>query len=220
MARYLITGATRGIGRAVVELLGASHELIALGRSRSALAGLPVASGVVADLSDPASLASALPHLQTLDGVVHCAGVARRGGLSSASVEEWMHQLRVNVVAPAELTRLLLPALRAARGTVVFVNSGQAQRASGQSTVYATSKFALRGLADSLRDGEPDLRVCSIFPGRVATEMQRELRRQENGAYEPERYLQPGTVAGLIVSALTAPADAVLADVVVRPARS
>ena len=215
MSRFLVTGATRGIGRVLIDLLD-GHEIIAVGRSASALAALPVAQRVVADLADPSSLADAVPTWDRLDGVVHCAGVAVRGGLDASSVDQWQQHLAVNVVAPAELTRLLLPALRAARGTVVFVNSGQGLTASGTSTVYASSKYALRGLADSLRAGEPSLRVCSIFPGRVATDMQRALRRQEGGEYEPARYLQPSTVAAGIVAALTAPDDAVIADVTLR----
>lgn len=235
MGRYLITGATRGIGRAVVDLLagqsavghdgaGASsgstgrHELIALGRPSSVLRELPVTHRIVADLGEPAGLEAAIPDFERLDGIVHCAGVARRGGLESSSVAQWQRQLAVNVIAPAELTRLLLPALRAGRGTVVFVNSGQGLAAAPDSTIYASTKFALRALADSVRAGEPSLRVCSVFPGRVATDMQRALREQEGGAYEPSSYLQPSTVAAVIVSALTAPPDAVVADVTLRPA--
>ncbi len=276
MGRYLITGATRGIGRAVVDLLAGQggagpevdgsgadapgvqdsgldgsgvdasgvgvfdadgsggdtadvagqgrgriggHELIALGRRSTALRELPVAHRVVADLSEPAGLEAALPAFDRLDGVVHCAGVAQRGALQSSSVAQWQRQLAVNVIAPAELTRLLLPALRAGRGTVVFVNSGQGLTAAADSTIYASTKFALRALADSLRAGEPSLRVSSVFPGRVATDMQRALREQEGGPYEPSSYLQPSTVAAAIVSALTAPPDAVVADITLRPAR-
>lgn len=259
MGRYLITGATRGIGRAVVDLLAGQdlggsgpgdaavqgtagqqlgqaggptgghgvtgraggptggHELIVLGRSSEALRDLPVAHRVVADLADPAGLEAAVPAFDRLDGVVHCAGVALRGDLQSSSVAEWHRQLALNVIAPAELTRLLLPALRAGRGTVVFVNSGQGLAAAANSTVYAATKFALRALADSLRAGEPLLRVSSVFPGRVATDMQRALREQEGGPYEPSSYLQPSTVAAAIVSALTAPPDAVVADITLRP---
>lgn len=218
MSRYVITGATRGIGRAVVEALN-GHELIAVGRSSAALDKLPVAGRVVADLGDPAGLEAALPAFDHIDGVVHCAGVALRGGLDTSSVAEWQRQLALNVVAPAELTRLLLPALRVARGTVIFLNSGQGLSAAANSTIYASSKFALRGLADSLRAGEPSLRVCSIFPGRVATDMQRALREQEGGQFQPEAYLAATTVAAAVVAALTAPPDVVVADVTLRPAR-
>lgn len=221
MARYLVTGATRGIGRVLVEQLAAEHDVIAVGRSADALAELPVAECIVADLSRPADLAASAPtlgRLGRLDGVVHCAGMAVRADLSDAGVADWQEHLTLNVIAVAELTRLLLPALRAAEGAVVLVNSGQGLAASANSTVYAASKFALRGLADSLLAEELALRVTSIYPGRVATEMQQALRAQEGGAYEPERYLRPETVAGVIAQVLATPRDAVITEVTLRPA--
>ncbi len=227
---YLVTGATRGIGRCLVDQLAGAHQLIALGRSPTALAQLPVADRVVADLSDPAGLPAALGPLLNrldgrhgrhgldgLDGLVHCAGIATRGRLADASVEAWNRHMAINVVAAAELTRLLLPALRAARATIVFVNSGQGLVASPNSCVYAASKFALRALADSLRGEEPEVRVCSVYPGRVATDMQRALRAEEGGRYEPDSYLRPETVAAAIADVLATPPDAVVADITLRP---
>ena len=216
MARYLITGASRGIGRVLVDVLAADHEVIALGRSEADLRALPVADVVVADLANPGALADALPELGHLDGVVHCAGMASRATLADSDVDRWNRHLTLNVVAPAELTRLLLPALRAAGGTVVFVNSGQGLSASANSTVYAASKFALRAVADALRAEEPAVRVSSVYPGRVATDMQRALRAEEGGPYEPERYIRPDTVAAVIAAVLATPPDAVMAEVTLR----
>ena len=221
MARYLVTGATRGIGRVLVEQLAPEHDVIAVGRSADALAELPARERIVADLSRPADLAARAPglaRLDRLDGVVHCAGMAVRADLADSSVADWQEYLTLNVVAAAELTRLLLPALRVAGGAVVLVNSGQGQSASANSAVYAASKFALRGMADSLRAEEPRLRVTSVYPGRVATEMQRALRAQEGGPYQPERYLRPETVAGVIAQVLATPPDAVITEVTIRPA--
>jgi short-subunit dehydrogenase len=219
MARYLVTGATRGIGRVLVEQLAPEHDVIAVGRSADALAELDVAERIVADLSEPAALAASFPVLDRLDAVVHCAGMAMRADLVDSSVEDWDRHLTLNVVAVAEVTRLLLPALRTAGGAVVFVNSGQGLSASANSAVYASSKFALRGLADSLRAEEPSLRVTTVYPGRVATEMQQALRAQEGEPYEPERYLRPETVAGVIAQVLATPPDAVITEVTLSPAR-
>ncbi len=218
MARYLVTGATRGIGRVLVEQLAPEHDVIAVGRSADALAELNVAERIVADLAEPAALAATFPALDRLDGVVHCAGIAIRGDLADSSVADWDRHLALNLVAAAELTRLLLPALRAAGGAVVLVNSGQGLSASANSVVYASSKFALRGLADALRAEEPSLRVTTVYPGRVATEMQQALREQEGEPYEPERYLRPETVAGVIAQVLATPPDAVITEVTLRPA--
>ena len=215
--RYLVTGATRGIGRAVIELLAPTHEVIALGRSASALASLPVAERVVADLADPSSLAPALPPVDRLDGVVHCAGIAVLGAASTVDSAEWARQFTVNVIAPAELTRLLLPALRSAGGAVVFVNSGQGQRVAAGWTAYAASKFALRALADGLRQEEPSLRVTTVYPGRTATDMQRATRAFEGLPYVADDYLRPSTVAGVIAQVLATPPDGVVPEVTVRP---
>jgi len=215
--RYLVTGATRGIGRALVELLAPTHEVIALGRSASALSSLPVAERVVADLADPSSFASVLPPLDRLDGVVHCAGIAVLGAASTVDSAEWARQFAVNVIAPAELTRLLLPALRSSGGAVVFVNSGQGQRVAAGLTTYAASKFALRALADGLRQEEPSLRVTTVYPGSTATDMLRARLAFQGTPYVAEDYLRPSTVAGVIAQVLATPPDGVVPEVSVRP---
>ncbi len=224
MATYLVTGATRGIGRAVAHQLR-EHNLVLVGRDRETLDELwhtyPGARTLVVDLADASSIEQQVDRgdlPERLDGVVHCAGVLVRGRLEELSVDSWHRQLVMNVVAVAELTRVLLPALRAAGGTVVLVNSGAGLSVSGDRGVaYAASKFALRALADGLRNEEPGLLVTSIYPGRVATDMQRELRDDEGAEYTAEDYLRPESVAALIVHALQAPADAVVKDLTAMP---
>ena len=219
MSQYLITGATRGIGRALVDLLSPSESLIALGRTSDSLAGLAVDRRIVADLAYPEELADRLPGFDSLDGLVHCAGVLDYAPVSRAEVGLWRRSLDVNVVSAAELTRLLLPALRASGGTVVFVNSGQGLSAAPNLATYAAAKHALRAVAESLRAEEPGIRVCSIYLGRTATDMQRELRDAEQGSYDQDRYLSPATVAQAIADVLRLPADAVITDLTLRPQR-
>lgn len=219
VATYLITGATRGIGREVVRLL-ADHTLVLIGRDIKALGelagSLPAATFVIADFAAPDAIpVDGWP--ERVDGVVHCAGIAGQFTVADTVPATYERMFTLNVVAVAELTRRLLPALRAAGGTVVVVNSGQGLRVVGDSAAYAASKHALRAYADALRANEPDVRVSSVYPGRVATEMQVALRAQENAPYEPERYLAPTTVARVIVDALMLPADAVLTDVTLTP---
>ena len=222
MARYLITGVSRGIGRVLSErLLAAGHEVFGLARTPESAAGLELAGLLVADLSAPQSLEQALaPWLATLaelDGVVHCAGVVRPGSLADSTPADFADQFTVNVTAVAELTRLLLPALRAAAGTVVLVNSGSGLNARSPLTSYGASKFALRAYADGLRQEEPGLRVSTIYPGRTATGMQRSVRAAESGEYRESDYLQPATVAGAIEMILALPRDGVIHDLTLRP---
>jgi len=123
----------------------------------------------------------------------------------------------VNVFGAVALTLALLPALRQARGQVVFINSGAGQRVSPGMASYSASKFALRAFADSLRSDEPSLRVTTVYPGRVDTEMQHDLVAYEGGEYDPGRFLRPETVAEVVAAALRTPAEAQLQEVVVRP---
>ena len=119
---------------------------------------------------------------------------------------------------PVELTLALLPALRRARGQVVFINSGAGRKVSPGMASYSASKFALRAFADSLRDDEPDLRVTTVYPGRTDTEMQRELVAFEGGEYDPAKFLRPETVAAAVANAVATPPDGHVHEVVLRPA--
>jgi NADP-dependent 3-hydroxy acid dehydrogenase YdfG len=125
--------------------------------------------------------------------------------------------MEVNVIGVVAVTLALLPALRAAKGHVVFINSGAGINASPGLASYTASKFALRGFADSLRNDEPSLRVTSIHPGRIATEMQEGLIAYEGREYDPSHFLSPETVAKVTADAINAPPDAQINSVVVRP---
>lgn len=216
----LVTGASRGVGAAIAEALADTHELLLGGRDEAALrtraARLRAARPFAADLTDHAALATAVSGIDRLDVLVHSAGVATLGPVAGTSAEVWRTTMETNVIAVAELTRQLLPALRAARGHVVLVNSTAGLDAHARCGAYAASKFALRAFADALRAEEPVLRVTSVYPGRVDTDMQRSIRAQEGLGYEPGNYLRPESVAAVVVSAVTATPDAHVQDVVVR----
>ncbi len=219
----LITGATGGIGRALAVALAPTYDLILSGRDAGKLAALAAdfagARALPLDLERPESFGPVLSGLETLDALIHNAGVVELGAVADVPAEVWSHTLAVNVVAPAELTRLLLPALRAARGQVVFVNSGAGLSAGPHWASYAASKFALRALADSLRAEESPqgLRVTTVYPGRTATDMQRKVRAQEGGEFQADAYLRPESVARAILNVLSMPEGALIAELMVRP---
>lgn len=246
MGTYLITGATGGIGLATAELLREhGHDLILSGRSTERLTKiasqfsaspygqtqawtLPNKSKtshehvrtIPLDLSEPRRIEAALAAADlppVLDGVIHSAGVTDLGRVAEQDADHWIDQLMINLVGAAELTRLLLPLLRAAAGHVVFVNSGAGLRANPGWSAYAASKHGLKALADALRAEEPSIRVTSVYPGRTATEMQRKVRAQENQPYDASIYMAPTTVARAILNALETPPDAIITDVSVRP---
>lgn len=127
----------------------------------------------------------------------------------------------MNVTAPATLTRLLLPALRAAGGLVVFINSGAGLTANPGWSVYAASKFALTALADALRAEEAGrVRVTTVHPGRTATAMQVELRAAEGGRYDPAAYLAAEDVARTVRLAVDLPPGASLSSLRIVPTPS
>jgi NADP-dependent 3-hydroxy acid dehydrogenase YdfG len=220
----LVTGASRGIGAAVARALAPGHDLLLGGRDTSALEALarelPGARPWPVDLTDSASVAEAADGIERLDVLVHSAGVGLLGTVAETPAATWRQQFEINVVAVAELTRLLLPALRAARGRVVLLNSGAGLTARAGWASYAASKFALRAFADALRAEESGngVRVTSLHPGRVDTDMQRGVVAHEGGEYRPEAYLRPESVAGAVLLAVTAPDDAELTELVLRPA--
>ncbi|MDT7699837.1 MAG: hypothetical protein QOJ30_2162 [Pseudonocardiales bacterium] len=217
----LVTGASRGIGAAVARALAPTHDLLLGGRDATALeklaAELPGSRPWAVELTDPEATAAAVQGIDRLDVLVHSAGVGMLGTIAETPPETWRRQFDVNVVAVAELTRLLLPALRATGGDVVLVNSGSGLAARAGWGSYAASKFALRAFGDALRAEEPALRVISVHPGRVDTDMQRGVVAHEGGEYDGARFLRPESVAAAVLAGVTASPDAHLTEIVVRP---
>ncbi|ONK11004.1 SDR family oxidoreductase [Streptomyces sp. MP131-18] len=228
MATHVITGAGSGIGAAVARRLAERGDELWLwardaGRARELAQHFPGARTLVGDLAEPERLSWALGHQSPpdrIDSLVHSAGVVDLAGVGELTPRIWQATLAANLVAPAELTRLLLPQLRAARGHVVFVNSGAGLRASPQWSAYAASKHGLKALADALRGEEAPggVRVTTVYPGRTATPMQEKVHRQEGKDYDPERWLTADAVATTVLTALDMPRGAEVTDLTVRPA--
>lgn len=225
MQTVLVTGGTRGIGRAVVSLLSPTWRVVVGGRDAAAVAAVvarcPDAQGFVADLTDPDAVANAIAGLGHVDAVVHSAGAVAHARADELGREEWLRVLDINVVAVAELTRLLLPRLREARGQIVVINSGAGLTAKPGNAIYAASKFALRAWADALRAEEHGtVRVTSVHPGRVDTDMQRKLQAAEGRErYDTTQVMSAEAVARAVRCALEAPSDACLESISIRPSR-
>lgn len=216
----MITGAGRGVGAALADALAATHELILLGRPSEhleAVASRLNAQTWTADLTDHPTFAAMAEEIDSLDVLIHNAGVAFPGRFAESTAVEWRKTFEVNVTGAVALTLALLPALRAARGQVVFINSGAGFTSSPGLASYSASKFAQRAFADSLRSDEPLLRVTSVHPGRIDTAMQEDLVSYEGGVYQSANFLRPETVARVVADAVNAPPDAHIHEVVVRP---
>ncbi|OKK06673.1 short-chain dehydrogenase [Streptomyces sp. CB03234] len=229
MATHMITGAGSGIGAAVARRLHERGDDLVLlardaGRAKELADTYPGARTLVGDLANPDRLSWAFSH-QTLpdrlDSLLHIAGVVDLGRVGDLTTKAWRSQLEVNLIAPAELTRLLLPQLRVSQGHVVFVNSGAGLNAHAEWSAYAASKHGLKALADSLRQEEHGngVRVTSVYPGRTASPMQAKVHQQEGKEYDASRWIDPESVATAILTAIDLPRDAEINDLTVRPGR-
>lgn len=174
MKKALITGASRGIGRAIAEELGKDHHIYA-GASRDAseiVSALPSAEPFEVDLTDTAAIERAAAEIDDLDVLVLAAGVMENGSLSELTDASWRNMMEVNLHAPVTLTRTLLPALRRSNGLIITINSGAGYHGIANNSAYCASKFALRGFTDSLAQEEAGkVRVTSLHPGRTDTDM-------------------------------------------------
>ncbi len=203
MPSAMITGASGGLGSAIADALAPTHTLFLAGRPSARLDEVAERFGATTwpvDFEDLDAIPAVVEPIVELDVLIHNAGVAYPGRVAESTVDEWRATMDVNVVGAVALTLALLPALRAACGHVVFINSGAGINASPGLASYSASKFALRGFADSLRNV-----------------MQEGLVAYEGRDYDPSRYLQPETVAKVVADAVNAPPDAHIHEVIVRP---
>ena len=218
----LVTGASGGIGGAIVRDLTRTHRVVAVGRDAEALATLATETGAetrTVELTDPTAIDELAAEFDRLDVLVHAAAIADVRSVEEATPDDWERQLSINVISPALLTRATLPLIRSAQGTVVFIGSGSGTRPSAGSAIYTASKFALRAIADVLRLDEEQhrVRVVTVAPGPTDTAMQRTMVADAGGTYSPERYIRPESVAREVRHVIDAPADVQITDVAVRP---
>jgi NADP-dependent 3-hydroxy acid dehydrogenase YdfG len=228
----LITGASGGIGRAIALGYAERGGSVALvGRDRRALDGVQreaEALGArvaawVADLSQDGAVRE-MPEkvgasFGQLDVLVHAAGLYTTDALALADPGSLSALWRVNAEAPLVLSIACGDLLRESRGEIVFVNSSVVAGAAAGLAAYAASKRALAAIADSLRatQNENGIRVLSVYPGRTATRMQRQVHELEGRDYRPERLLQPEDVATAVLHALELPRTAEITDLHLRP---
>jgi NADP-dependent 3-hydroxy acid dehydrogenase YdfG len=223
----VVTGATGEIGQAVTETLSAAgYRVVAVGRSpekleelRSRLDGvLPVAL----DFGNGDDVLPPLTDIDRLDGLVHCAGMSEVASVEDTPRAVWDETMAVNVTGPAAVTRALLPALRASAGRVVFINAAPGLHAVPRWSAYTASKAALRELADALREEEDShgVRVTTIYPAGVRTELLRKVREQLGRPYDPAATVSPKTLASLVLSIFEFPDDGHLMEITLRPAPS
>jgi 3-oxoacyl-[acyl-carrier protein] reductase len=210
----LVTGAGRGIGRALalalaregahVGLMGltASH-LLAVETEVKALGG--IAAVLVGDVSDEGSVsrcvAAAEQKLGPIDVLVNNAGVFAHGSVDHLDALVFDHTLSVNLRGPFLMARSILPGMKSRRrGHVVNIASTAGRRGFAGGAAYCASKFGLAGLSEAmLHDVRGhDVRVTCLFPSTVATDM----ARRGGFLKDPGKAIRPEDVAEEVVGLL------------------
>ena len=216
----LVSGANRGIGRAVAEALAAAGWSLSLGLRRPDGAPLPGGAETLVhryDARDPdapvAWVAATLARFGRVDAVVANAGIMIPKTVIEAEDAEFDDLLDVNVKAPRRLVKAAwAPLVASGRGRVAIVASLSGLRvASAGSGLYATSKFAALGLTHAIRQAgwEHGIRATAVCPGFVATDMAAPL----TAGRDPAALTQPAEVGRIVALVLDLPNTASIAEV-------
>lgn len=219
----VVTGASSGIGLAVAERLAREgHRVLALARN---VAGLESKESILAERLDlerleelPVALETLARRHRNVRVVVSNAGRGRFGSLEEHSYDEIRSLLDLNFVSHAFVARAFLPHLkRRGGGHLVFIGSEAAIRGSRYGSVYCASKFALRGLAQALRDeaASAGVAVSIVNPGMVRTPFFDRLDFEPGE--RPENALAPEDVAEAIWLAVSARPGAVVDEINLSP---
>lgn len=223
----LITGAGRGIGRAIARGLAEEGcDVGLMARSEGELeetARLCREQGVRAlpfpvDLADGCALETAVracvERLGGLNILVNNAGISEDGPATEADLDGWERMLRVNLLAAMQATRLALPhILQANGGAVIFIASLAAKFTAGGMAGYVASKHGLLGFSGSVFEDvrERDIKVCAICPGWTDTGM------MDTSAFAREGVIQPEDVADAVRFVVTFPLSACPTEIVIHP---
>jgi NAD(P)-dependent dehydrogenase (short-subunit alcohol dehydrogenase family) len=221
MKRYLITGASRGIGRAIAEKLAAADVTLLLhGRDTVALADVckslkPNCANVIRLIHDLA-ISSGVSDLiaevgkDPLDLLVNNAGIAIVKPFVEITSVEWQQTVGVNITAPFLLTQHFAPRMPPG-SSVVNILSIAAKTGYPNWSAYCMSKFALDGFSQSVREELRDrkIRVINVYPAATDTDIWNKVE----GEWPRTKMISPAEVAGAVAYALSRPAEVALENI-------
>src|SRR6184192_4494878 len=221
MKRYLITGASRGIGRAIAEKLAAPDITLLLhGRDTVALAKVckKVKSRcahvvrLIHDLAIPSGVSDLIAAVgnHPLDLLVNNAGIAIVKPFGEITPTEWEQTLGVNITAPFMLTQYFAPQMPPG-SSIVNILSIAAKSGFANWSAYCMSKFALEGFSQSVREELRDrkIRVINVYPAATETEIWDNIE----GDWPRHKMISPEDVASAVAYAISRPADVTLENI-------
>jgi NAD(P)-dependent dehydrogenase (short-subunit alcohol dehydrogenase family) len=199
MRAVLITGASTGIGRAAALRLDAAGWRVFAGVRREEdadslrQAGSERISPLILDVTDPAQIAAAAEvagaESDGLAGLVNNAGVAIPGPLETIPIDEFRRQIEVNLIAQVAVTQAMLPAVRRARGRIVFISSIGGRMAFPFTGAYHAAKFGIEAVGDVFRQELRSwgIRVAIVEPGSIDTPIWERGERISDEHADPRR---------------------------------
>ena len=221
MKRYLITGASRGIGRAIAEKLAAADVTLLLhGRDTVALADTrkavePHCAQVILlihDLADFSGVSDLIAEVgaHPIELLVNNAGVAVVKPFGEITQIEWEQTVGVNVTAPFMLTQHFVPKMPPG-SSIVNILSIAARTGFANWSAYCMSKFALEGFSQSVREELRDrkIRVINLYPAATDTNIWDHIE----GKWPRRKMISPKDVASAVAYALSRPADVALENI-------
>jgi len=221
MKRYLITGASRGIGRAIAEKLAAADVTLLLhGRDTVALADTrkavePHCAQVILlihDLAESSGVSDLIAEVgaQPTELLVNNDGVAVVKPFGEITQIEWEQTFGVNVTAPFMLTQHFVPKMPPG-SSIVNILSIAARTGFANWSAYCMSKFALEGFSQSVREELRDrkIRVINLYPAATDTNIWDHIE----GKWPRRKMISPKDVASAVAYALSRPADVALENI-------
>nr|CDN29876.1 Putative oxidoreductase [Podospora anserina]CDP24348.1 Putative oxidoreductase [Podospora anserina S mat+] len=193
----IITGASRGIGHAIAtHLLKAGHKVVLTARSPEKLEELQKeypsqVQYLAADMTLPDTPYKlkelALLHFHHINAVIINHGaLSPMTRVANSSIDDWKALFDANFFSALALAKETIPYLRETKGRLIFTSSGAATGAYTAWGAYGTSKAALNHLSKHIAVEEPDITSVAVSPGRVDTDMQKELREKGKAEMAPK----------------------------------
>ncbi len=217
----VVTGVSKGIGLALCQLLSeAGVKVYGMGRTQNLEAKLPNFEFITCDVRNNAAVSAAFSHILKKENTIHIlvnnAGLGYFGNLEDISLEHWNEMMETNVTGIFHCCKQAIPVMKQnGIGHIVNIASTAALEGMPQVSAYCASKWAVKGLSESLfrelRDHK--IKVTCIYPGSTKTD----FFRNSPGIQPHDYMLMPEDVALSIVQALTMPDNFHTVNLEIRP---